>query len=431
MADEKKRTRRPNGASSIYEGKDGKWHGRVTVGVRDDGTPDRRHVERKTETEVIKAVRKLEKERDAGTVRKPGKPWTLKGWLTHWLENITAPPVVKPSTYSSYRVAVTKHLVPGLGGHRLDKLEPEHLERLYAKMQRGGLKPATAHQAHRTVRVALGEALRRGHVGRNVATLAKAPRITEEEVDPYSVKEVQHLLEEAGKRRNSVRWAIALALGLRQGESLGLQWADVDFEGQALRVRRSRLRPKYAHGCAGDCGRKYPGYCPQRLQANEDTDDTKSRAGKRIIGLPEQLAQLLKLHREQQAKEREAAGSRWQEGGWVFTTETGEPINPRTDYDEWKELLSAAGVRDGRLHDARHTASTVLLILGVPERTVMSIMGWSSSAMAARYQHVTDTIRYDVAKRVDGLLWQRPEGEPGSTPEAPENGPADPKRDGN
>ncbi|KUJ70288.1 hypothetical protein ACZ90_05200 [Streptomyces albus subsp. albus] len=120
-------------------------------------------------------------------------------------------------------------------------------------------------------------------------------------------------------------------------------------------------------------------------------------------------------------------GSRWQEGGWVFTTEMGEPINPRTDYDEWKELLSAAGVRDGRLHDARHTASTVLLILGVPERTVMSIMGWSSSAMAARYQHVTDSIRHDVAKRVDGLLWRRSEGEP----KGPGNGSESPERDGN
>jgi integrase len=61
-------------------------------------------------------------------------------------------------------------------------------------------------------------------------------------------------------------------------------------------------------------------------------------------------------------------------------------------------------VREGRLHDARHTAATVLLVLGVPERTVMDVMGWSSTAMAARYQHVTDPIR-EVASRVGGLLW--------------------------
>ena len=63
-------------------------------------------------------------------------------------------------------------------------------------------------------------------------------------------------------------------------------------------------------------------------------------------------------------------------------------------------------MRDGRLHDARHTAATVLLIIGVAERAVMEIMGWSNSAMAKRYQHLTNKIRRDIAKQVDGLIWK-------------------------
>ncbi|MEU1290258.1 tyrosine-type recombinase/integrase [Kitasatospora sp. NPDC005856] len=68
-------------------------------------------------------------------------------------------------------------------------------------------------------------------------------------------------------------------------------------------------------------------------------------------------------------------------------------------------LLREAGIRDGRLHDARHTASTVLLLLGVPERIVMAIMGWSSTSMAQRYQHVTEPMLNDVGKKIGGLLW--------------------------
>jgi len=90
----------------------------------------------------------------------------------------------------------------------------------------------------------------------------------------------------------------------------------------------------------------------------------------------------------------------------VFTTKTGQPLNPNSDYRAWKALVKRAGVRDARLHDARHTAATVLLVLGVPERTVMEVMGWSTTAMAARYQHVTDPIRREVAARVGALLWQ-------------------------
>jgi integrase len=68
-------------------------------------------------------------------------------------------------------------------------------------------------------------------------------------------------------------------------------------------------------------------------------------------------------------------------------------------------LLRVADVRELRLHDARHSAATMLLVLGVPERTVMGVMGWSSTSMAARYQHVTGPIRRDVAARRGDLLW--------------------------
>jgi integrase len=96
-----------------------------------------------------------------------------------------------------------------------------------------------------------------------------------------------------------------------------------------------------------------------------------------------------------------------------FTSASGRPLNPNSDYHRWKALLKAAGVRDGRLHDARHTAATVLLVLGVPERTVMGVMGWSSTSMAARYQHVTDPIRRTVAAQIDGLLWADDRGPAG------------------
>jgi integrase len=125
-----------------------------------------------------------------------------------------------------------------------------------------------------------------------------------------------------------------------------------------------------------------------------------------VIGLPDALVELLRDHRAKQERERDTAGQLWTDGGWLFATPTGGPSNPRTDYTKWKNLLAAAGVRDGRLHDARHTAATVLLLLGVPERAVMGVMGWSNTAMAARYQHVTSAIQRDIANRVGGLIWQ-------------------------
>jgi integrase len=171
------------------------------------------------------------------------------------------------------------------------------------------------------------------------------------------VDEIKRLMMQAGKRRNSARWALALARGLRQGEVLELKWEDVELDNCMLRVRRGRLRPKCAHGCGNTCGRN-AGYCPRRTQTRADTDDTKPRAERRTIGLPEQLIELLRQHHTEQDRERATAAQLWHAEGWVFATPTGRPVNPNTDYHEWKRLLRTAGLWDGRLHDARHTAAT-------------------------------------------------------------------------
>ena len=396
--------RNSNGRSSIYEGSDGWWHGRVTVGIKDDGRSDRRHVMAKTKTEVTAKVRKLEKLRDQGDVPKAGQRYRVQEWLTYWIENIATPPNVSENTHSGYEVDVRVHLIPGIGAHWLDKLEAEHLEKLYTKMLRDDKAAGTAHHVHRTIRNALNEAKRRGHIPQNPALLARAPKLTDDESEPYTVAEVRRLLALVAERRNGPRWVIALALGLRQGEALGLKWEHVDLDTGLMRIRRNRLRPKYEHGCGGTCGRN-AGYCPERKQVRADTGPTKSRAGRRVVGLPEPLIVLMRVHRNNQEAARAAARQLWHDEGWVFTKPDGRPLNPNTDYHDWKALIEEAGLPERRLHDARHTAATVLAILAVPTPTAMAIMGWSSAEMAARYQHVLDSIRKGVADQVGGLLW--------------------------
>ena len=402
--------RQANGGSSVYLGKDGYWHGRITVGVRNDGSPDRRHVMSRSKATVVKRVKDVENKRDQGDLHKPGENWTVEQWLTHWLDEITAP-YVKVNTLAGYRVAVNHHLIPGIGKHKLTKLRPEHLERLYLKMltaktKSGTLtKPATAHQVHRTVRTALNEAVSRGYLIRNPATLARTPRIEETEVEPYTIEEVRSLFLAAATSRNGARWVIALALGLRQGEALGLQWSDLDYETQTLTIRRARLRPAYSHGCGGQCDSQRAGHCPKRVNDRPITDTTKSRAGRRQIGLPDELCGLLKTHKAIQDAERLRAGQLWTSGGWMFATEMGEAINPSTDRNRWKALLATAELRDGRLHNARHTAATVLLFLGASEGMIMGVMGWSNAAMIHRYAHMVHPIRKDIADRLGGLLW--------------------------
>ncbi|WP_228713592.1 tyrosine-type recombinase/integrase [Prauserella endophytica] len=118
----------------------------------------------------------------------------------------------------------------------------------------------------------------------------------------------------------------------------------------------------------------------------------------------------LKDHRRDQERERRQAGDLWHDEGWVFASPVGKPIHPRTDHTAWKALLKEAG-----RHDARHTAATMLLVLGVPGRAVMEVMGWSAVGMTARYQHMTTDLMTSIADQIGGLFWaDEDDGDDGS-----------------
>jgi Phage integrase family len=82
-------------------------------------------------------------------------------------------------------------------------------------------------------------------------------------------------------------------------------------------------------------------------------------------------------------------------------------IGAHTDWDEWKALLKEAGIRDARVHDARHTAATLLLAQGVDQRVVMEILGHSQISMTARYAHVLPQVMTDAADRIGQALWDQ------------------------
>lgn len=191
-----------------------------------------------------------------------------------------------------------------------------------------------------------------------------------------------------------------------------------------LTIRRAVQQYIWQHGCSPDkpCEHKYGAHCPKRHGGGVVTTEVKSRAGQRTIGLPLPLIRALERHRERQAIERARAGNLWHDEGWAFTNHIGKPVHPTVDYDMWKALLKKANVRDARLHDARHTAATMLLVLKVPLPAVMEIMGWSDAAVAKRYMHVPNELVAAIAQQVTDLVWTvadtGPDADDGQAPDA-------------
>ena len=409
--------RSTNGRSSIHQGPDGNWQGWVTVGVRPDGTPDRRHRRGPTKAAVTAKVRELEQQRDKGQIASTGRTPTVAEWMRTWLDTI-APRTASESTIETvYRPRVEHWIIPRIGAHRLDRLRPEHLDALYLELGAAGLSTKSVLMAHQLISRAYRMAMRRGVVGRNVASLVDPPRHRETEMEPLTITDAQRILATSASSPNGARWSVALALGLRQCEALGLRWQHVDFERGELRVyqlKQSQYRhgcedpaacakPKHRSTCAAGCTR-HARYCPQRTGGDWIFREPKGGKARTVV-VPEPLLDQLRKHQKVQDAARTALGEAWQEFDLVFSQPDGRPIQPSPDWSAWKRLLKDAGVRDARLHDARHTAATLLLEQGVDIRVVQEILGHSSLAVTKRYTHVTNTLARQAAERMGRALW--------------------------
>lgn len=443
--------RKPNGRSSIYQDKNGKWHGWVTVGIKPDGSLDRRHRVGKSEAEVTAKVRELEDERAKGSVRKAGRDTTLAQWMAEYLDGIcellVASGKMAPRTLEDYRSKSRLWIVPLLGKQRLGRLEPEHLEHAYAEMLRRGLSANSVLKNHRILSRALRIAMRRGRVARNVATLVEPPTVEEAETDVLTREEARRVLDVARLRRNGARWSVALALGIRQGEALGLRWSYVDLETGEIKAWYQVQRAPWKHGCAdaNKCGERWhrkpckkkcsthhhepdcpagctrPGHacpkrpCPKDCVGHADRCPKRhggglvfrQRKGRKKLTLycPPELLAILKKHKEDQDAERLKAGEFWHDHDLVFPTRRGTPIERTEDWREWKTILKKADVREVRVHDTRHTAGTMLIEQGVNIRVVQEVLGHTRVTTTERYTHVAAAQVQEAGNRMAAALW--------------------------
>ncbi|MFF6891320.1 tyrosine-type recombinase/integrase [Streptomyces microflavus] len=425
--------RKPNMESSIYFGADGWWHGRVTMGVRNDGSPDRRHRRARTETEVRRKVKQLEKLRESGLAPVAGRKPTVEQWMTTYLTTI-ASLKLKPRSLDDYWSKTRNDIVPGVGRHRIDKLGPEHLERMYADMLREGHAPSHVLKVHRILSRALKIAHRRRMIVENIATLVDPPTVDETEANPFTMKEAKAFLLAAAKRPTSLRWVVGVGMGFRQGEALGLRWKYVDLEAELFhphwqlqrltwrhgcddphacgeRLHRFELCPRdcnahraYTRGCPKPCPTgctSHASACPARQGGGLVFTRPKTKKSRNPVPIPPPFIPFLREHKAHQDAARAAADELWEDTDAVFSRPDGRPIDPRADWQEFKDLLEEAGLSDRRLYDgSRHTAGTILNELGVDMPTIMEILRHTQITQTKRYVKGRSALSRDAMRRV-------------------------------
>ncbi|MCX4423246.1 tyrosine recombinase XerC [Streptomyces mirabilis] len=375
------RKRNPNGAGSIWQRKDGRFEARVYV-PQPDGTRKRKTVYGSTWDECDEKRQELVR-RDRQGIPTPSRSAKLSEWLPYWLEEYIRPSR-KRTTYVKYEMHVRLYLVPLLGSRRLESLTTANVRQMVSKVTEQA-SAATAKEAHRVLRTALTAACRDELISRNVVQLVPAPRVEPRELHPWSLDETLTFLEAARTDPLYPAFVLAVALGLRRGEILGLQWRDVDLDRRTLTVRTTLNRG----------GKELY------------LDTTKNRRA-RVIPIPLMCVAPLRWQRLRQAARRDAIGADWHDSDHVFTTRSGRPIEPRNLYRSFLRIAASAGLPQVRLHDTRHGCASLLFAAGVAPRTVMEILGHSQIAVTMNvYTHVSDDNRREAMGHMDRLLKRR------------------------
>ncbi len=338
------------------------------------GTDGKRHQHRQrgfeSMDEANEAVVAFREELKGGRVPVPSDD-SVSAFAAAWTAALPAEGI-EPATVKHYTESVAR-LLPTIGTVRLQDLAALDLDRAYAALLDVGRSARTVRASHVAAKKMLGEALRLGKVGRNVAEQARPPRAKAaraKRFDTWTYDELGRFLEQVAGHEHANLWRVAAWTGMRQGELVALRWADVDLDESTITVCRS-------------VGRGVDGYYDKR---------PKSDAGSRTVELDAPLVDVLRRHRQGQRERRLALGTGWRGSDLVFCEVDGSAIDPNRLSKRWSDLVRrhapAVGVPVIRFHDLRHSHATQLLAASVRPDVVTERLGHASVAFTlGQYAH--------------------------------------------
>jgi integrase len=375
--------KRGNGEGTIFQrSSDKRWMGVLQLGYGPTGRPIKKSVSGKTRAEVLKKFKELQRTLDDG-LPAPDKSVTVTRLLESWNLDVLSHQV-SATAANHYMSIARNHIIPTIGRKKLIELTTSDVDRMISKKIAQGLSASTVRRIRSVLAQAIDQGIRWGWVNRNVATLARAPKSVRSEGRTLTVDEARRFLHQLEGHRLETLFTLMLMTGLRRGETLGLQWTDLDTKKGVLTVRR-------------------------QLQREGDglvTRDTKTQRSRRVVNLPAQMLDLLKSHRHEQEVARKALGPAWIDSGFIFTTPLGGPLDPRNLLRAFKKVCIEAGLGDWHLHELRHSAASLMLAQGVKLQVVSEVLGHSSIRMTADvYGHILDPDRRSAAAAMADVIW--------------------------
>lgn len=393
----RRRTRANAEGGMFHDKARGRWVGSFTVGY-EDGKQVKKYVTARTKADAIKRLQEAQNAAAQG-MNPVRRDLTVAKYLERWITD-ELPGSVSSLTLVNYRDVARLYIVPRIGQKRIHSLTPADVSRMLRELEQGDptatpprkpVAPNTRRAARAVLRRALRKAQAEGLIVRNVAAIADGVNVGSPKGRTLSPEQARQLLNHIKGDRLEAAFVVALSLGLRRGELLGLSWEDLklDTTPPRLTVRRALKR--------------IPG-------AGLVLEDPKTKTSRRTVHLPAQVVPVLREHRRRQLEERMAAGPEWVDrplgADLVFRTPFGTPTDPDNFRHAAYRLTTGAGVGQWSPHELRHSAASLLLAQGVDMKQISELLGHSSIRVTADiYAHMQDAGKSAAADAMSTALW--------------------------
>lgn len=384
----------PHGEGSFYQrSSDGRWVGSIQAGWSVTGARRRIVVTDRDKSRAwdkLTAARKRVATDGATTASAP----TVKAWAEDWLGILRQR--IRPQSVAQHETRLRRWIIPALGARRLDRLTPADIRALHRAITDAGRDPGTVHA---TLSQMLKRAQADGHHVPAPVLMVERPPARAQARGAIPLEDALRLVAAAQSRPDGARWVAALLQGMRQAECLGLTWDRIDWDARTMDVSQQLVHLRREDKPPAD-------YRVEHLIGSAHLAMPKSEAGRRIVPMVPWMWEALTRWRDV------APENPW---GlvWPRVTRSGvRPTDADSDRAAWRDLCDAARVwkRAGDppaywlVHEARHTAASLLLAAGIRDQVVQQIMGHSSVAMTRHYQHASpESVRAALEASAESL----------------------------
>lgn len=377
--------------------KDGRYQGRYTYNGKRYSIYD-------TDLKALqRKLRDAKYEVEHGIHAKPEKI-TLDAWFHIWIEEYKENNV-KKGTIGTYNSTYNNYIKKELGNKLIKDIRAEHVQRLYNSLYKRGYSTAIIRSVRAVLSGMIRQAIKNEIIIKDVMALAELPRERKkEERRVLSIEEQELLIEYSRGTKFETLILLGLSTGMRIGELLALEWKNIDFKKQTLKVTGTL---------------KYYG----KKGMEKDTPKTSSSC--RVIPLLPNMIIQLKKYRKEQIAHKLQLGENWKPikefVDLVFLQEFGNPINPYAIGNNLKHFIKEINniehsqaekenrepreLKSFTPHTLRHTFATRALENGIPPKVVQEILGHSSITMTLDlYTHVLPQTKSEELKKIEGLF---------------------------